>query len=40
METLFPDGGIKAKIMSPPWNSFSGFFSILLWLDLATMKDQ
>jgi hypothetical protein len=28
---LFPDGGIKAI--------FSGLFSVLLWLDLATMKD-
>jgi hypothetical protein len=37
---LFPDGGIKTEMMSPPWNNFLQFFSILLWLDLATMKEQ
>jgi hypothetical protein len=36
---LFPDGGIKAEMMSPPWNSFLRSLLCLLWLDLATMKD-
>jgi hypothetical protein len=39
LRLLFSDGGIKAEMMSPPWNNFLGLFSVLLWLDLATMKD-
>jgi hypothetical protein len=36
---FFPDSAIKAEMMSTPWNRFLHSFSILLWLDLAMMKD-
>jgi hypothetical protein len=34
---FFLDGDIKAEMMSVPI-IFSGLFSVLVWLDLATMK--
>jgi hypothetical protein len=36
----FRNGDIKAKMMSPSWNNFLRLFSVLLWLDLTTMKNQ
>jgi hypothetical protein len=36
---FFPDGDIKAEMMLTPWNNFFGLFSVLLWLNLAMMKD-
>ena len=36
---LFPDDDIKMEMVSPPWNNFLCLFSILSWLDLASMKD-
>ena len=36
---FFSNGDIKAVMMLSLWNIFSGLFSVLLWLDLATMKD-
>ena len=35
----FPGGDTKAEMMPPSWNNFSSLFSVLLWLDLTTMKD-
>jgi hypothetical protein len=36
---LFPDGGIKAEMMSPPWNNFLRSLLRFTVVDLATMKD-
>jgi hypothetical protein len=36
---LFLDSDIKAEMMSLPEIIFSSLFSVLSWLDLATMKD-
>jgi hypothetical protein len=37
LRLLFPDGDIKAEMVSPPWNILQSF--VLLWLDLVTIKD-
>jgi len=36
---LFLDGDIKVEMVLLLWDNFSGLFFILLWLDLATMKN-
>jgi hypothetical protein len=37
LRLLFPDGDIEAEMVSLPWNILQS--SVLLWLDLATIKD-